>query len=155
MPIILTSSVTGPHVRQQIREQIGAILVTASVATTITQSRVYPLPPGTTAALVYTLTEAVTNSTLTYPRKQERSLTLIVELVTRAVSNLDDALDDLCVLAEHAIANNQAVDGLADDIFLASTAITHSFDGDAPIGSARLEFIVNYRTVENIVSTAV
>jgi hypothetical protein len=143
------------HVRQQIRERIGSVLTTAAVATTITQSRVHPLPPGSTAALIYTLTEAVTNSTLTYPRKQERSLTLIVELVTRAVSNLDDALDDLCVLAEQAIANDQTVNGLADDVFLASTAITHSFDGDAPIGSARLEFIVMYRTVENSVSTAV
>lgn len=144
-----------PHVRQQIRERVGSVLTTAAVATTITQSRVHPLPPGATAALIYTVAEQVTGNTLTYPRKQERSLTLIVELMTRAVSNLDDALDDLCVLAEQAIANDQTVNGLADDIALSSTTITQSFDGDAPIGSARLEFIVSYRTVENAVSTAV
>jgi len=143
------------HVRQQIRERVGSVLTTAAVATTITQSRVHPLPPGTTAALIYTTEEQITGSTLTYPRKQERSLTLVVELVTRAVSNLDDALDDLCVLAEQAIANDQTVNGLADDIALASTTIQQTFDGDAPIGSAKLEFIVSYRTVENAVSTAV
>lgn len=143
------------HVRQQIRERIGAVLTTAAVASTISQSRVHPLPPGTTAALVYSTAESVTGSTLTYPRKLERDLTVIVELVTRAVSNLDDALDDLCVLTEQAIANDQTVNGLADDIVLVSTTITQTFDGDAPIGSARLEYLVSYRTVENAVSTAV
>lgn len=143
------------HVRQQIRERIGSVLTTAAVASTISQSRVHPLPPGTTAALIYSTAESVTGSTLTYPRKLERDLTVIVELVTRAVSNLDDALDDLCVLAEQAIANDQTVNGLADDIVLVSTTITQSFEGDAPIGSARLEYLVSYRTVENAVSTAV
>lgn len=143
------------HVRQQIRERIGSVLTTAAVASTIAQSRVHPLPPGTTAALIYTTAETVTGSTLTYPRKLERGMTVMVELITRSVSNLDDALDDLCVLAEQAIANDQTVNGLADDIALVATTITQTFEGDAPIGSARLEYLVSYRTVENSVATAV
>jgi len=144
-----------PHVRQQIRERIGSVLTTAGVASTVSQSRVHPVPPGSTVALVYTGNEQVSATTLTYPRKQERSLLVVVELMTRAVSNLDDALDDLCVLAEQAIANDQTVNGLDDDIALTQTTITQTFDGDAPIGAAKLEFICLYRTVENAVSTAV
>lgn len=143
------------HVRKQIREKVGTILTTASAAEVISQSRVYPIPPTTaSAALIYTNTEAVLDTTLTYPRKQNRELTLVVEAVARAVTDLDDALDALCVKIEEAIANNHTLDGLAKDTALIDTTITHDFNGDAPIGNARMQFRVLYRTAENDVETS-
>jgi hypothetical protein len=144
------------HARQQIREKIGTILTTANAASVISQSRVYPIPPDTTtAALIYTNTEVVLETTLTRPRKQTRELTVVIEAVARSVANLDDALDTLCVTIEEAIANNPTLDTLAKDIALVDTSITHDFSGDAPIGNARMQFRVLYRTAENDVETII
>jgi hypothetical protein len=144
------------HARQQIREKIGTILTTANAASVISQSRVYPIPPDTTtAALIYTNTEVVLETTLTRPRKQTRELTVVIEAVARSVTNLDDALDTLCVTIEEAIANNRTLDTLAKDIALVDTSITHDFSGDAPIGNARMQFRVLYRTAENDVETII
>lgn len=137
------------HVRQQIREKVALTLGTASVAATVSQSRVHPLTAGTTtAALVYTVSESVTDSTLTRPRKLTRELVLAVELVARATADLDDTLDGLCVKCEEAIGADPTLAGLAKDTILRTTTINQRFEGDAPIGSARLEFLVMYRTSE-------
>jgi hypothetical protein len=143
------------HVRKQIRDRVSSILTTAAVATTISHSRVFIVPAFAQAALIYTNNESVEPATLTYPRKLTRTLSLIVEVITRATADLDDALDALCVKVEEAIAADYTLNGLADDTILASTVITHSFDGDAPIGSARMEFLISYRTVEIDADTAV
>jgi len=137
------------HVRQQIRERVASVLTTAAVAAVISQSRVHPLPAGTaTAALIYTVSETVTETTLTAPRKFSRELVLAIELVARATADLDDVLDGLCVKAEEAIGADPRLNGLAKDCVLRTTTINQRFEGDAPIGSARLEFVVLYRTSE-------
>ena len=137
------------HVRQQIREAVGTILTTAAVASIISQSRVYVLPAETTtAALIYTLAETVIDSTLSRPRKLNRELSLMVECVARNLSNLDDALDDICISVEEALGADPTLTGLAKDCILRNTTIIHNFDGDAPIGNARLEFVILYRTTE-------
>jgi hypothetical protein len=137
------------HVRQQIREKVALVFSTASVAAVVSQSRVHNLPAGTTtAALIYTISESVTDLTLTYPRKLTRELVLGVELVARATADLDDVLDGLAVKAEEAIGADPTLAGLVKDTILRSTIINQRFEGDAPIGSARLEFIVMYRTSE-------
>jgi hypothetical protein len=137
------------HVRQQLRERVASVLTTAAVAGVIAQSRVHPLPAGTsTAALIYTVSETVTETTLTRPRKLSRELVLAIELVARATADLDDTLDGLCVKAEEAIGADPTLNALAKDCVLRTTTITQRFEGDAPIGSARLEFVVLYRTSE-------
>ena len=137
------------HARQQIRERIGTILTTANVAPVISQSRVYPLPAATTTAvLIYTNIETVAETTLTAPRKFTRDLTVVIECVARAVSNLDDAMDTLCASVEDAIGADHTLTGLVKDCALVSTEISHDFSGDAPIGNARLQFRVIYRTAE-------
>ena len=138
------------HARQQIREKVAAVLTAANAAAVISQSRVYPLPPdSTTVALIYTNTETVLETTLTAPRKFTRELTLMIEAVARKVSDLDDQLDTLCVNIEEAIGANHTLDGLVKDCMLTDTTITHDFSGDTPIGNARLQFRVLYRTAEN------
>lgn len=137
------------HARQQVRERIGTILTTASVAPVISQSRVYPLPATTTTAvLIYTNTETVSETTLTAPRKFTRELNVIIECIVRSISNLDDAMDTLCASIEDAIGADHTLTGLVKDCILVSTEISHDFSGDAPIGNARLQYRVMYRTAE-------
>lgn len=139
------------HARLKIRDRVVSILEAAQVADTVTKSRVYPLPADTvSAALVYTNNEVVNQeaTTLTYPRRLGRDLLLVIEVVARDSSRLDDRLDVLCAGVENAIGADNTLGGMVKDCVLTDTVITHSFDGDAPIGSARMQFRVQYRTSE-------
>lgn len=139
------------HARLKIRDRVVSILEAAQVADTVTKSRVYPLPAGTvSAALVYTNNEIVNQdqTTLGYPRRLGRDLTLAIEVVARDSARLDDRLDVLCAGVENAIGADNTLGGMVKDCVLTDTVITHSFDGDAPIGSARMQFRVQYRTSE-------
>ena len=144
------------HARTQIRDEVVSILTTAAVADTISASRVYPIPPNTVSmALVYTNTDAVTTTTLTYPRKFDRDLVLTIEMVARDSDYLNDRLDRLCESVENAIGANYTLNGKAKDCILTDTQITLDFNGDAPIGSARMQFRVSYRTAETDAGTII
>lgn len=139
------------HARLKIRDRVVSILEAAQVADTVTKSRVHPLPADTvSAALVYTNNEVVNQdqTTLGYPRRLGRDLTLAIEVVARDSARLDDRLDVLCAGVENAIGADNTLGGMVKDCVLTDTVITHSFDGDAPIGSARMQFRVQYRTSE-------
>lgn len=138
------------HVRQQIREAFTTVLVNAGVASSISKSRVYPLPPETTTAvLIYTNIDSVIDSTLHAPRNLTRELIIVVECVARKIGGLDDELDTLCKNVENAVGANNTLTGLVKDCVLVDTSITHDFTGDVHIGSARMQFRVMYRTAEN------
>ena len=144
------------HARQDIRDAVYIILTTAAVADTVSKSRVYPIAANTvTAALIYTNTEVVTDTTLTYPRKFNRELTLVVECVARDPQYLDDRLDAVAASVENAIGADNTLGGLVKDCVLIDTAITMDSSGDAPIGSARLQFRVVYRTDETDAGTII
>jgi len=75
-------------------------------------------------------------------------LTLAIEVVSRDSARLDDRLDVLCANVENAIGADPTLAGMVKDCALTDTVVTHSFDGDAPIGSARMQFRIMYRTSE-------
>lgn len=137
------------HARRIIRDKVFDVLTNAAVADTVSKSRVYPLAADTVSAcLIYTNTESVVGTTLTYPRRFSRELMLVVECVARDSQRLDDRMDNLCANVENAIGADNTLGGLVKDCLLTETAITHTFDGDAPIGSARMNFRIEYRTEE-------
>jgi hypothetical protein len=137
------------HAREQIRDAVVTVLTTAQVADTISKSRVYPIPANTVSmALVYTNTDSVSQTTLTYPRKFDREMMLVVECVARDSDYLDDRLDRLCESVENAIGADNTLGSVVKDCILMDTQITLDFSGDAPIGSARMQFRVSYRTAE-------
>lgn len=137
------------HARLRIRSRVRDILEAAEVAPVVSKSRVYPLPADTLeAVLVYTNTEVVAETTLTYPRKLSREMVLVIECVARDSAQLDDRLDMLCANVENAIGADNTLGGAVKDCLLTDTSITHTFQGDAPIGSARMQFRVQYRTSE-------
>jgi hypothetical protein len=144
------------HARQDIRDAIFSILSTAEVADTISKSRIYPIAANTvTAALIYTQTDVVVETTLTYPRKFNRELTLVVECVSRDPQYLDDRLDSVAASVENAIGADNTLGGLVKDCVLIDTSISMDSSGDAPIGAARLQFRVVYRTAETDAGTII
>lgn len=144
------------HARKQIRDEVVTILTNAQVADTISKSRVYPIPANTVSmALVYTNTDSVSQTTLTYPRKFDREMMLVVECVARDSDYLDDRLDRLCEAVENAIGADNTLGGKVKDCILMDTQITLDFSGDAPIGSARMQFRVSYRTAETDAGTII
>jgi hypothetical protein len=144
------------HARKQIRDEVINILTAATVAETISKSRVYPIPANTVSmVLVYTNTDSVSQTTLTYPRKFDREMMLIIECVARDSDYLDDRLDRLCESVENAIGADNTLDGKVKDCILMDTQITLDFSGDAPIGSARMQFRVSYRTAETDAGTII
>jgi hypothetical protein len=144
------------HARKQIRDEVVTILTNAQVADTISKSRVYPIPANTVSmALVYTNTDSVSQTTLTYPRKFDREMMLVVECVARDSDYLDDRLDRLCEAVENAIGADNTLGGKVKDCILIDTQITLDFSGDAPIGSARMQFRVSYRTAETDAGTII
>lgn len=144
------------HARKQIRDAVVTILTNANVADTVSKSRVYPIPANTISmALVYTNSDSVVQTTLTYPRKFDRELNLVIECVARDSDYLDDRLDLLCESVENAIGADNTLGSVVKDCVLTDTQITLDFSGDAPIGSARLQFRVSYRTAETNAGTII
>lgn len=144
------------HARKQVRDAVVTVLTNAAVADSVSKSRVYPIPAGTVSmALVYTNNETIPQTTLTYPRKFERELNLVVECVARDADYLDDRLDRLCESVENAIGEDNTLGGVVKDCVLTDTQITLDSTGDAPIGSARLQFRVSYRTAETDAGTII
>ena len=144
------------HARKQIRDAVVTILTNANVADTVSKSRVYPIPANTISmALVYTNSDSVVQTTLTYPRKFDRELNLVIECVARDSDYLDDRLDLLCESVENAIGADNTLGSVVKDCVLTDTQITLDFSGDAPIGSARLQFRVSYRTAETDAGTII
>lgn len=144
------------HARKQIRDAVVTILTNANVADTVSKSRVYPIPANTISmALVYTNNDSVVQTTLTYPRKFDRELNLVIECVARDSDYLDDRLDLLCESIENAIGADNTLGSVVKDCVLTDTQITLDFSGDAPIGSARLQFRVSYRTAETNAGTII
>ena len=144
------------HARKTIRDSIVTILTNAAVADTVSKSRVYPIPAETVSmALVYTNTETVAQTTLTYPRKFDRELNVVIECVARDADYLDDRLDRLCESVENAIGADNTLGAVVKDCVLIDTQISLDFSGDAPIGSARMQFRVVYRTAETDAGTII
>lgn len=144
------------HARKQVRDEVIEILTTAAVAETISKSRVYPIPPNTVSmVLVYTNSESISQTTLTYPRKFDREMMLVIECVARDSDYLDDRLDRLCESVENAIGADNTLGSVVKDCILMDTQITLDFSGDAPIGSARMQFRVSYRTAETDAGTII
>jgi hypothetical protein len=140
------------HVRQQIREAIGTVLMgLPSTAGRVYQSRVYPVEDADLPALlVYAEGESSVPSTVHSPRVLERNLRLRVTAIAKSNADVDDTLDTICLEVETALANPvAALDPLARNITLTDTAIDLSGDTERPVGMATLSFEVGYFTAEN------
>lgn len=145
-----------PHVRQSIRDNVvTAVTSLSTTGANVFRSRVYPLGENKLPALcVYSAAEEVEYNRLDRTRDVDRTVEIVVEAYVRATSNYDNTLDTICAEVEAGMAADVTRGGYANDCKLTQTEFDYSDEGDRPIGTARMTYAVEYRTAENLATTA-
>ena len=144
------------HLRQSIRERIATdVTGLSTTGSNVFQSRVYPVEDGSLPCLlVYTTSEESEVDTMESPRQMKRLLNVIVQGVVGATTP-DDTLDTISKEVEVAIAGDVTINSLAKNSFLSSTEIEYSAEGAKPIGIVRLNYVVEYRNLDNAPESAI
>ena len=144
------------HLRQSIRERIGTLVTGLSTTgSNVFQSRVYPVEDGSLPCLlVYTTSEESEVTEIASPRPMTRFLNVIVQGVVGATTP-DDTLDDISKEVEVALAGDVSINNLANNSFLSSTTIEFNAECAKPIGTVMLNYVVEYRNVDNNPESAV
>jgi hypothetical protein len=83
-----------------------------------------------------------------------RFLNVIVQGVVGATTP-DDTLDDISKEVEVALAGDVTINSLANNSFLSSTSIEFNSDGAKPIGTVMLNYVVEYRNLDNAPESAI
>ena len=144
------------HLRQSIRERIASDCTGLSTTgSNVFQSRFYPVEDASLPCLlVYTTSEESEVTEIASPRPMTRLLNVIVQGVVGATTP-DDTLDDISKEIEVAMASDVTINDLADNSFLSSTDIEFNADGAKPIGTVMLNYVVEYRNVDNDPESAI
>ena len=144
------------HLRQSIRERIATdVTGLSTTGSNVFQSRVYPVEDGSLPCLlVYTTSEESEVTEIASPRPMTRLLNVLVQGVVGATTP-DDTLDDISKEVEVALAGDVTINSLANNSFLSSTSIEFNSDGAKPIGTVMLNYIVEYRNLDNNPESAI
>ena len=144
------------HLRQSIRERIATdVTGLSTTGSNVFQSRVYPVEDASLPCLlVYTTSEESEVTEIASPRPMTRFLNVIVQGVVGATMP-DDTLDDISKEVEVALAGDVSINSLANNSYLSSTSIEFNSDGAKPIGTVMLNYIVEYRNLDNNPESAI
>ena len=144
------------HLRQSIRERIATdVTGLSTTGSNVFQSRVYPVEDGSLPCLlVYTTSEESEVTEMASPRAMTRFLNVIVQGVVGATTP-DDTLDTISKEVEVALAGDVTINSLANNSFLSSTEIEFNAEGAKPIGIVRLNYLVEYRNLDNAPESAI
>jgi hypothetical protein len=135
------------HVRRQIREAVATLLTgLTTTGTNVFQSRLQPLPENKLPALkIITDAEQIEHFDIS-GNIRDRSLTVGVIAVVKAISDVDDVLDEIIKEVEIKMSSNPTLSGLVKDIVLDSIDIDMSGETDKNTGQAIMSFTANYFT---------
>ncbi|MHB1098253.1 MAG: hypothetical protein ACYCZR_01745 [Burkholderiales bacterium] len=142
------------HMRQQIREKIAAVL-SAIDDVYIFGSYHHAFADGDLPAIVITFSsEEVKGSSAgsldhSLPRNTNRVATYAIDVLERSAVDLDDTLDEVSVRIEQLLAGNRSLDGLVDDLRIASANMDYDLDGQAPSGILRMIWEADYWCLED------
>jgi len=144
------------HLRQSIRERIATdVTGLSTTGSNVFQSRFYPVEDASLPCLlVYTTSEESEVTEIASPRPMTRLLNVIVQGVVGATTP-DDTLDTISKEIEVAMAGDVSINSLANNSFLSSTSIEFNSDGAKPIGTVMLNYIVEYRNLDNNPESAI
>lgn len=140
------------HLRRSVRDAVvQALTGLQATGNRVYSSRVYPVDDASLPALlVSTSRDVVTGSSLSIPRTFERTVIVDVIAVAKAISDIDDILDEICRQVEVALAMPcSALAGIAQRITLQETQIRITGEGSIPTGEAAMSFEVFYMAAEN------
>jgi hypothetical protein len=136
------------HPRQQIREQVAAILTGATVAgANVFPSRKINFRAAELPAIaIYTLgTDSEVRDES--PRAHRRTTTLVVELRVQSGSSIDevdDPLDDFCLQVENLLDYDRYLLDIAENVTPTGTDIVLDPAGDRVVGVAAMSYEVVY-----------
>lgn len=138
------------HLHKQIRDAVKTLLTGLSTTSTrIYANRLQPMQDANLPGLrIYMDEERAEVGTLHGPYMQMRELTFTVEACAKAVSALDDTLDQISKEVEVALAAGVTLSGQNLPVFYTGM----SFDDellDKPVGVKRLQFSIQYTAMSN------
>ena len=144
------------HIRQLIRTNIVNTLVgNTSAGSNVFQTRYYPIEQGKLPAIaVYTMSESTEYATISYPRRQNRTLSVGVEIFASASSNLDNTIDALAVQIEELLQVDPTRGGYAKNTDIVSFNADFDGSGEKPVGIGRFQVQILYSNLENNVQSA-
>jgi len=144
------------HLRQSIRERIATdVTGLSTTGSNVFQSRFYPIEDASLPCLlVYSTTEDSEPTEMASPRPMTRILNVVVQGVVSATQP-DDTLDTISKEVEVAMAGDVSINSLANNSFLSGTEIEFNADGAKPIGTVMLNYVVEYRNLDNAPETAI
>jgi hypothetical protein len=142
--------------RKSIRDNIVTRLLANAAVTAITSTRiavgrqnVIEVSEGP-RIWVYTEREEIATETLSVPRHQTRSMTLVVDFWRKeTAAPIDDQLDDAADKITTTVLADTTCGGHAKDLLLTTLEYTMEGNEEAKWGVARLTFTVIYFTRES------
>ena len=144
------------HLRQSIRERVGTdVTGLTTTGSNVFQTRLYPVEAGSLPCLlIYSISEESGVTEMASPRPMTRVLNIVIQGVVSATQP-DDTLDLISKEVEVAMAADVKINDLADNSYLSSTEIEINAEGAKPIGIVRLNYVVEYRNLDNNPETAI
>jgi hypothetical protein len=145
------------HVRKQIRDALSTLCTgLASTGDRVFKSRLHPLAPAELPALrIHVDEEEITIDDIHSPVRLDRTCTVRIECVSRALETLDDELDEMAKEVEHAIAGDADLGGILNGSLTPDgIEIERDGEGDAPIGTLSLRYLAVYHVLNNAVDAA-
>jgi len=133
------------------RQQIKALVVTAVTGLTTTGTDVFtdPLHPialiDLPAVRVVVTRDEVLADDNAMGGIETREISVTIEAVEEAATGLAATLDLICLEVEAAVFNDAPLAALAFDGGLRSTEIDLTGDGEAPIGTATMDWFFVYQ----------
>jgi len=144
------------HLRQSIRERVATdVTGLTTTGSNVFQTRLYPVESTSLPCLlVYTTSEESEVTEMASPRPMSRTLNVVVQGVVSATQP-DDTLDLISKEVEIALAGDVSINSLASNSFLSSTEIEINADGAKPVGTVMLNYVVEYRNLDNNPESAI
>ena len=144
------------HLRQSIRERVGTdVTGLSTTGSNVFQTRLYPVEAGSLPCLlIYSISEESGVTEMASPRPMTRVLNIVIQGLVSATQP-DDTLDLISKEVEVAMAADVKINDLADNSYLSSTEIEINAEGAKPIGIVRLNYVVEYRNLDNNPESAI
>lgn len=139
------------HVKHQIRDAVlSAVTGLSTTKRNAFASRVHPVTEKELpCVLVFTREETSTPITMGPNRRIARELEVLVEGYVKNADGYDEKLDKISKEVEAAIYNTPSLQSLIRDIFLSSTEIKLTGEGDKAVAAISMNFTAKYHTREN------